>query len=342
MTAFIGPLTQREENRRAEALAELTARLAPLQALPDGTVVVEPAGPHFLVITKEESMLRFWLVEQADSSTGVIQSEIDLAEPLMLQEAYTQAMLLGLLWQPQPRSIYVAGFGGGRLPLLLHHYCPQTQITCSEIEPEIIRLAERFFGIRQDERLQVVVEDGRNWLARQRDPLDLILVDVFLDNGYSPYRMATVEFYALCRERLTSNGVVAVNLLANDPFLERRIQSLVAAFPAVWLLTARPFDGDENIIVVATAAPELEKATLCERAQTLDGYFSFPFGLAPLATMLTRQQATGAPPLWDDEPPPGYFDSLPSFAGPFSRVGPELPCPCGSGRRFADCHGPEG
>jgi spermidine synthase len=249
---------------------------------------------------------------------------------------------LGLLWEPQPRSLYAAGFGGGRLPLLLHHYCPQAQITCSEIEPEIIRIAERFFGIRQDERLQVVVEDGRNWLARSRDPLDLILVDVFLDNGYSPYRMATVEFYALCRERLTSNGAVAVNLLANDPFLERRIQSLVAAFPAVWLLTARPFDGDENIIVVATAAPELDQAALIERAQALDGYFRFPFALTPLAATLVRQRPTGTPPLWDDDPPPGYFDTLPSFAGPFSRVSPELPCPCGSGRRFADCHGLEG
>ena len=76
-----------------------------------------------------------------------------------------------------------------------------------------------------------------------------------------------------------------------------------------------------------------------------DAIHAFPFlfrenglratiGLGDLAA-----EADKANPLTDADPPATYFDILPSFNSPFSQVAPELPCPCGSGLRFAECHG---
>ncbi|HXF62531.1 MAG TPA: fused MFS/spermidine synthase [Caldilineaceae bacterium] len=321
------------------AYAALMARLAPVRALPDGALLTEPVGPHFHVITKQESALRFWLVEQTNPTTGVIQSEIDLDEPLALQEAYTQAMLLALLWQPVPQRVYVAGLGGGRLPLLLHHYCATTVLDCTEIEPEIVQIAERYFGLQQDERLRVAIEDGRRWLERNDTLYDLILVDAFLDNGYSPYRMSTVEFYRLCQERLTPGGALSINLLANDPFIERKVQGLTTVFTGVWLAPTRPVDGDENVIAIASDRADLDRDALTALAQQVDALYGFPFALAGYVSLMTRLQPAALSPLRDDEPPEEYFASLPSFNSPFSRVAPDRPCPCGSGQRFANCHG---
>ena len=148
-------------------LAALNARLQPIRDLADGTVYTEPSGIHFHVVTKAEASVCFWLVEQTNPSTGVMQSEIDLDYPLTLVEPYTQAMTLGLLWQPQPQSVYLAGLGGGRLALVLYHALPDVTIHATEIDPDIVNVAHRFFGLPDDPRIDVNIEDGRVYLEQR-------------------------------------------------------------------------------------------------------------------------------------------------------------------------------
>jgi spermidine synthase len=321
-------------------LEAIHARLQPLRQLKDGAIYVEASGIHFHVVLKEGSSLRFMLVEQTNPNTGVVQSEIDIDQPLLLMEPYTQAMLLSLLWQPTPKRVYVAGLGGGRVPLLLHHYLPSVQIDCTDIDPAIVEIAKTFFALHPDERLQVAIEDGRNWLEQNTTIYDLILLDVFLDNGYSPYRMTTVEFFQLCKSRLAPGGVVAINLLSGDPFLAAKAHTLGEVFPHLYSFV----DPGENINLFGSNT-QLSVEQLRERAAKLDAIHAFPFlfrevgervevGLGTLAASSASAQA-----LTDDNPPEEYFDILPSFNSPFSRVAADLPCPCGSGLPFAKCHG---
>jgi spermidine synthase len=324
---------------RDQQLAALRARLEPIRRMRDGTIYTEPSGIHFHVLTKSASALCFWLVEQSNPSTGVIQSEIDLDDPLALVEPYTQAMTLGLLWQPQPRSIYLAGLGGGRLALVLYHALPDATIHATEIDPEIVAIARRYFGLPDDARIAVTIEDGRVYLERRTALHDLILVDVFLDNGYSPYRLATREFYALCRSRLRPGGVVVTNLLAGDSFLADKIKTVLNVFPQVWQFTV----AGDNTVLIATDAAAVDAATLRGRARASATTFDFAFPFADCADALmparTDLNLATAHVLTDAQPPPGYFDTLPSFATPFSNVAGDLPCPCGSGLRYDACHG---
>jgi spermidine synthase len=314
--------------------------LQPVRGLKDGTIYVEPSGIHFHVIIKNGSSIRFMLIEQTNPNTGVVQSEIDIDQPLLLMEPYSQAMLLSLLWKPQPKNIYMAGLGGGRLPLLLHHYIPTTHIDCTDIEPGVVTLAKAFFAIRPDERLNIAIEDGRNWLETTSTLYDLILLDVFLDNGYSPYRMTTVEFFQLCRSHLTPGGVVSINVLSGDSFVAAKARTLGEVFSHTYLF-AEP--GDNYVLFGSDS--EMESETLKTRAAQLDAIHAFPFPYREIGARLTvglgdlAAEAKAAPLLTDADPPPAYFDTLPSFNSPFSRVAPDLPCPCGSGVRYADCHG---
>lgn len=324
-------------------LDEIHRRLAAIRALDDGTLYVQPSGIHFHVVTKEGNSIRFMLVEQTDPSTGVVQSEIDVEQPLLLMEPYTQAMLLSLLWRPQPQRVYMAGLGGGRVPLLLHHYIPNTSIDCTDIEPGIVTVAEAFFGVRQDDRLQIAIEDGRNWLQENPIVYDIILLDVFLDKGYSPYRMTTLEFFQLCRQRLAPGGVVAINVLSGDPFIADKARTLGEVFPNVYSF----HDPSENIILFASVE-HLDVELLRARAAQLDAIHVFPFLFREIGAQINEGMKgipvdmANASILTDANPPDTYFDSLPSFNSPFSRVAPDLPCPCGSGLRFDQCHGKGG
>lgn len=324
-------------------LDAINARLQPIRKLKDGAIYVEPSGIHFHVVTKTGSSVRFLLVEQTNPNSTVTQSEIDIDNPLQMMESYTQGQLLSLLWRPQPRAVYMAGFGGGRLAMALHHYYPHVQIDCTDIEPNIVNVAQRFFGIQLDDRLHVAIEDGREWLAKNAKLYDIILLDVFLDNGYSSYRMTTVEFFELCRSRLVPGGVIAINVLGDDPFLASKEQSLKAAFPAVYTYS----EPGENVILIGTSNTELGLEELKVRAAQLDAIHAFPFPYREIGGKLVEglgkfeDMAASSPLLTDADPPVNYFDNLPSFAAPFSRVAPDLPCPCGSGKRFGDCHGAE-
>ena len=321
--------------------AAIRQRLQPVTAARDGTLCAEPAGVHFVTVTKSGGELRLWLIEQVRPSTGVIQSELHLDDPLRLADPYTQAAMLGLLWQPRPQHAYIAGFGAGRVPMLLHHHFPALQVQCTDIDPTVVAIALKYFGVQPDGRLQVAIADGRGWLAQQPPDrrFDFVYVDVFLDNGYVPYRLSTVEFFTECRDRLTADGVLVVNLLYEDPYMADRLATIAAAFDTV---TVCPL-GEDNDVVFAARGPAVDKEALIERAKALQAEhgFHFPFVRHALALRPAVEIESQRPAmvLRDDSPPDGYFDALPSFDTAFSRVAPELPCPCGSGLAYAACHG---
>jgi spermidine synthase len=284
--------------------------------------------------------VKFLLVEQSNPSSAVVQSEISVEDPLLLMEQYTQALLLSLTWKPQPKRVYVAGLGGARLPLLLHHYLRDVHIDCTDIDPDVIRIAQQYFGLQIDERVHVKIEDGRKWLETNDTIYDIILLDVFLDNGYSPYKMTTVEFFLLCRNRLASNGIVAINVLSDDKFITAKAHTLAEVFPYTYSYV----ELNGNIVLFGATA-EVTLDQLQERAAKLDAIYAFPFPFREIGTQVRAglgdldNQVAKAQTLTDADPPLEYFDNLPSFDSPFSRVAPDLPCPCGSGLRFADCHG---
>lgn len=166
-------------------------------------------------------------------------------------------------------------------------------------------VARRFFGVEQDARLRMAIEDGRVWLERHATRYDLILLDVFLDNGYLPYRMATREFFTLRRARLQPGGVLVMNLLAGDSWTARKAQTSAAVFPYVWSYTL----SDENWVLFGRVrrreSPLPSKAVARELAA--QHVFDYPFvaqvmrllpGLGDLETPVAR------PPQTDDAPSP--------------------------------------
>ncbi len=80
--------------------------------------------------------------------------------PCELVVPYTRTMMGFLLFAPQPTNIVVIGLGGGSIPKYCHRYLPQSSVTVTEINPQVVALREVFRIPPDDERLRVLCEDG--------------------------------------------------------------------------------------------------------------------------------------------------------------------------------------
>lgn len=291
-------------------------RLRWLHDKPDGVLCVEASGQQFVIVTKSSSRLRLITVESARPRTTITQSHLDLNDPFYLVSPYTQAAMLGLLWKSEPRKIFAAGLGGGRVPLLLHHYLPRAVIECAEIDPVVVSTAIKYFGVRADERLRIVLQDAREWLAGCHPGVqhDIIFVDAFLGDGSTPFPLATSEFYSLCKTHLEPNGVLIVNLLQTIPFYPERVKTIHNVFPQIYLC---PVPGN-NTVVFASQAPLLSKEELLERAGSVQNHHRFSFPFTERAMEMGVQLSDHLPDLnrvqilRDGAPPDGYSADLPS------------------------------
>lgn len=296
-------------------LAAIRQRLAWLQQQPDGIILCKDSGVHYVVVRKDRSQIKLALVEKVNLHTDLLQSVFDFNNPLHLVSEYTQAMMLGLVWQSQPQRIYIAGFGGGRIPLVLHHYLPESTIDCADVDPIAIEAATQCFGVKLDDRLTVAIQDGREYLDRQNPDIqyDIIMTDVFFGNGYFPHRLATKEFYQLCEKRLSSDGVVLVNLLQRDEFYAEKIKTFQTVFSQVCVCPWK----DINSVLIGSNSAILEKDEIVARAKYLQDGHDFSFSLIDRAIEVkVGKELVEAVPnldkaqiLTDDSPPVGYFDS---------------------------------
>lgn len=338
------PMTSKSLNWQSSHLQTLKDKLNQLKEQPDDYLYYEPIGIHFILVEKSDHLIKLVLIDQVNLISPYTQSALDLNAPFQPVLTYIQGVLLSLLWQNNPQNIYLAGLGGGTIPFFFYYYCPDAVINCSEIDASLINIAKEFFCLNFDERLTVNIEDGRNYL--QQIPLtqkyDLIIIDVCLGNGYMPYQLATLEFYQLCQLHLSSTGVIIVNLFAQDPYLWEKIATIKHCFSFVYLC---PFE-DGNYVLIANNHQFLTHEQILDQAQQLQQTYQFSFSLEEVAQKLQfldqanfQEQIKDLQPFSDRNPPETYFEQLPCFDTFFAKPVADAPCPCGSGKIFAHCHG---
>lgn len=151
-----------------------------------------------------------------------VQGAMRIKRPWDLELAYAQDMLLPLLLRAQsaetlttgwPRNILQIGLGAGSLVKWCYRHLPAAQITAVEINPGVYAAARQFFALPpNDERLEVVIDDGVAWLENTETSWDLILLDGYDAEGRAG-PLDSEAFYRLCHNRLTPDGILATNLL---------------------------------------------------------------------------------------------------------------------------------
>lgn len=306
----------------------IAARLAPVKALADGVLYRNERSANDVLVYKRDGVVYLYFHAHIGAE---IQSRLVLDEPLHLLSPYTQMMMLALLWtQAAPQRMCIIGYGGGRMPMVLHHMLPQLRIDCVEIDAEVVSVAERFFGAAEDERLHVHVGDGRGWLEAHdgAEPYDIIAVDAFLGTGSGPKAFATMEFFALCRQKLTADGVVMINSLSNDTENGPRRAAILDSFPLVMALSD---DEMGNQVLFCCNRAEMTVGELGARAKAHAAGLGLSFSLEELAERVEvlSRPAGGVSGLRDTDGQPRKVE----------KIGRNDPCPCGSLKKYKKCCG---
>jgi len=139
------------------------------------------------------------------------QSEVDMLMPHRLALRYTQAMMSALLFNPSPQQVLMIGLGAGSMVHFLWHYFPDVHIDAVEQRADVAHLAVTYFALPIDTRINIIINDGLNFLQETDKQYDLILVDAFTHEGIATDVQERM-FFAACQRRLTPEAILSVNL----------------------------------------------------------------------------------------------------------------------------------
>jgi spermidine synthase len=211
------------------------------------TVIYEKASPYnTIIVTEDHKGLRTLLFERG----GGRQSVVKPGDPDHLELPYARVALVGLALCEEPRRILVVGLGGGSLPMFLRKHYPAAAIDVAEIDPDVVDVAKKYFGFREDERMRARTGDGRQFIenARRAD-YDIIFLDAY-GACEVPKHLTTLEFLQFMRRALKPNGVVVSNVWrpASNPLYDSMARTYQEAFEELFILDV---PGDVNKIFLA-------------------------------------------------------------------------------------------
>lgn len=207
---------------------------------------------------------------------GSVKTVMSVSEPYRPVLDYIRALTGFLLFNPKPEHLLILGLGGGAIPRFCKHYLPHTQIVSIEHNPYLIKLCEDYFFLNTSEN-KIAIDDAENYINKNSDQFDVILVDLFSNNGISP-SLFHPAFYDSLKRRLTKNGVVMFNLIISD---EIRLKSVINSIWTQFSYHAFCFNLEEcdNIFVMAFngEVDSTHLSTLYSRAASLSSDFGINF-----------------------------------------------------------------
>ena len=168
-------------------------------------------------------------------------------------------------FNPEFENVLMIGGGAYSFPKdFLKKYATAT-IDVVEIDPKITEIAQKYFRLEENDRLEIFHEDGRTYLNKNEEKYDAILIDAFLNYYSIPHHLTTIETVEKVYESLNKNGVVALNLVSSmegetSQFLRAEYKTYKEVFPQVYLFPVQAPDSSEtfqNIFLIALKSETL-------------------------------------------------------------------------------------
>lgn len=162
--------------------------------------------------------------------TPVEQSRYYFDAPMTLAFEYQQAIesqILEHLAQFGGANVLMLGMGGGSIASHLHALQPQLQIHIVELRQSVIDVAYDYFYLPKTPEIEVSHEDALIYLQNPARRYDIIIVDLFDDDGVPPPFIAKA-FQQNLQQALNNNGLILFNLWAHpEPQIQQQTQTVI-------------------------------------------------------------------------------------------------------------------
>ncbi|MCE2490772.1 MAG: fused MFS/spermidine synthase [Anaerolineae bacterium] len=152
------------------------------------------------------------------------------------------------------KSLAIVGLAGGTIARQYHHVYGAMPIDGIEIDPALVDVARRWFGLDAIPGLQAWAADGRVALRQLPRQYSVIALDAYRP-PYIPWHLTTVEFFEEARSRLLPAGALAVNVgrtHSDRRLVDAMTSTLLQVFPNVHVMDV---PNSFNSILVATSQP---------------------------------------------------------------------------------------
>ncbi len=156
-----------------------------------------------------------------------VQSERAVKKKLSLTKSELDYYSLGGLLHGSPKKLLLLGLGAGTTFQQLRYFFHKAFIVGVDIDPQMIEIGKRFFGLQQDKRSKFVVQDARRYLQSTRKKFDVVAINLTAGSIFIPFYMATLEAFQQIERRMTQHGWMLMNIVDTSPtkFLARCIMN---------------------------------------------------------------------------------------------------------------------
>lgn len=141
---------------------------------------------------------------------GQVQGGIDMSNGLSIHEYAYLLQFLPYALNPDGKNCLVVGLGTGVVPTWYETQGIKTEVV--DIDPAVSELARSHFNFNP--AIPVHIEDARYFLGNSTQRYDYIILDVF-NGDTTPGHLLSLEAMRLVKQRLTQNGILAVNLIGS-------------------------------------------------------------------------------------------------------------------------------
>lgn len=213
---------------------------------------------------------------------------------------YTKFYRLAKHFKPDLKNSLIIGGGAYSYPKDYLDKFPKANLDVVEIDPQLTKLAKKYFRLENNERLNIYHEDGRTFLNKNAYKYDVIFGDAFRSFYSIPYQLTTVESIRKMYDSLTDDGIVLVNIISSiegetGKFLEAEYATFKEVFPQVYVFPVKHPENPgaiQNIILLGIKSDE--KPSFTSDDPELQNY---------LKNLYTKEIPTDLPILTDDFAP---------------------------------------
>jgi len=250
-TSMLGLLMAKQRNSIAQAVALAVAFLGSSLIAPD----LKANPDRGLIDIRQSAYGEIRVVEVDEVRYMVLDGGIHtIINPYTLESLFPYVNVLDIPKRmfAQPADMLLVGLGGGSV--VKSYQRDGWKVDAVEIDPEVVQVAYDHFGLKPSDA-QVFAMDARRHFLTHDKQYPLIILDAFGSSAI-PFHLVTKEAFALTKSRLTSDGVLAMNIEAvgwDDTVVKSLSATLATIFTHVTTLPiAEPPDQLGNLIILAS------------------------------------------------------------------------------------------
>lgn len=210
-----------------------------------------------------------------------VQGSMRISQPFDIHLEYQQRMMGWMLFTDLEKIHQLQAMQLGLGAASLTKYCNVTlgmATTAIELNPQVIETCRLWFNLpNNNDRLNVVVGDAAKIVqsGQWKEKVDVLQVDLYDQDAEQPV-LDTAEFYSNCKQLLTENGCMTVNIFGRQSNIKESAKKLRQLFgpQAVWLF--KPTKAGNSIIVALRKPRLFSKHELTRQVQAIEARWHLP------------------------------------------------------------------